>query len=405
MEYTIEKLSRAAEIAPVLRMLTLTDAKGTVKFLRCEKALSAGANIPRPNVEYATVLGANTFVINVGATTDEIVSEYNAYKTKNGIPSVAYASDAGVFTIARTPDEAEYVGKIYCSAVTVNEGGNSDFVAPSEISLPTGRLAGKVVIVTGGAQGFGKGIAESMSNEGAYVVIADMNYDGAKATAEEFKNSIAVKANVSDEASVEEMMRETVLYYGGLDIFVNNAGIVRAGSLEEMTKSNFELVTAVNYTAYFLCTKYAASVMKLQHKAAPDKMFDIIEINSKSGLAGSNKNFAYAGSKFGGIGLTQSFAMELAPYNIKVNAICPGNFLEGPLWTDPEKGLLVQYLKAGKVPGAKTVTDVLRFYESKVPLGRGCRTIDVARAIFYVCEQDYETGQAIPVTGGQEMLK
>ena len=232
-----------------------------------------------------------------------------------------------------------------------------------------------------------------------------MNYDGAKATAAEFPGAIAVKANVSDEQSVKEMIRETVLHFGGLDIFVNNAGIVRAGSLEEMTKSNFELVTAVNYTAYFLCVKYASAVMKLQHTAAPSKLFDIIEINSKSGLAGSNKNFAYAGSKFGGIGLTQSFAMELAPYNIKVNAVCPGNFLEGPLWTDPEKGLLVQYLRAGKVPGAKTTADVLKFYESKVPLGRGCRTVDVARAIFYICEQDYETGQAIPVTGGQEMLK
>jgi NAD(P)-dependent dehydrogenase (short-subunit alcohol dehydrogenase family) len=200
------------------------------------------------------------------------------------------------------------------------------------------------------------------------------------------------------------MLDLTVLEFGGLDIFVNNAGIVRAGSLEEMTRANFELVTAVNYTAYFLCTKYAAAVMKIQHRFAPEKMYDIIAINSKSGLDGSNKNFAYSGSKFGGIGLTQSFALELAPFNIKVNAICPGNFLEGPLWTDPEKGLLVQYLKAGKVPGAKTTEDVLRFYESKVPLNRGCRTMDVARAIFYVCEQDYETGQAIPVTGGQSML-
>ena len=133
-------------------------------------------------------------------------------------------------------------------------------------------------------------------------------------------------------------------------------------------------------------------------------MFDIIEINSKSGLEGSNKNFAYAGSKFGGIGLTQSFALELAPYGIKVNAVCPGNFLDGPLWSDPEKGLFVQYLKAGKVPGAQTVEDVRKFYEAKVPLGRGCRSEDVCLAISYIIAQKYETGQAVPVTGGQVML-
>ena len=144
--------------------------------------------------------------------------------------------------------------------------------------------------------------------------------------------------------------------------------------------------------------------MKAQYEADNTKFFDIIQINSKSGLEGSNKNFAYAGGKFGGIGLTQSFALELCPFNIKVNSICPGNFLGGPLWSDPEKGLFVQYLKAGKVPGAKTVDDVRKFYEAKVPMNRGCETIDVARALFYVVEQEYETGQAIPVTGGQVML-
>lgn len=145
--------------------------------------------------------------------------------------------------------------------------------------------------------------------------------------------------------------------------------------------------------------------MKKQREISPEYMADIIEINSKSGLSGSNKNFAYAGSKFGGIGLTQSFALELAPYGIKVNAVCPGNFLDGPLWSDPEKGLFVQYLKAGKVPGAKTVADVRAFYEAKVPLGRGCRIEDVAKAVLYIIDQKYETGQAVPVTGGQEMLK
>jgi len=143
--------------------------------------------------------------------------------------------------------------------------------------------------------------------------------------------------------------------------------------------------------------------MKLQHRLNPELFMDIIQINSKSGLSGSKKNFAYAGGKFGGIGLTQSFALELIEHNIKVNAVCPGNFFEGPLWSDPQNGLFVQYLKAGKAPEAKTIADVKRFYENKVPMKRGCTPEDVTKAILYVIDQTYETGQAIPVTGGQEM--
>ena len=93
------------------------------------------------------------------------------------------------------------------------------------------------------------------------------------------------------------------------------------------------------------------------------------------------------------------------PHNIKVNSICPGNFFDGPLWSDPENGLFVQYLNAGKVPDAKTIDDVKAFYEAQVPAGRGCTAKDVAKAIFYVIDQEYETGQAVPVTGGQNMLK
>ena len=272
-----------------------------------------------------------------------------------------------------------------------------------------GKLAGKIALVTGSAQGFGAGIAEFLASCGAAVCIVDMNADGAAAEAEKIASTygtpvISVAANVTDEESVQNMILETVCAFGGLDIFVNNAGIVRAGSLEEMNRRDFELVTSVDYTAFFLCTKYAVAPMKAQRAVCKDYMCDIIEINSKSGLEGSNKNFAYAGAKFGGIGLTQSFALELAPFGIKVNAICPGNFLDGPLWSDPEKGLFVQYLNAGKVPGAKTVADVRAFYEAKVPLGRGCTVEDVAKAILYVIEQKYETGQALPVTGGQLML-
>ena len=145
--------------------------------------------------------------------------------------------------------------------------------------------------------------------------------------------------------------------------------------------------------------------MAAQRHAAPNAWCDIVQLNSKSGLAGSNRNFAYAGSKFGGIGLTQSFALELLEDGIKVNAVCPGNFFDGPLWSDPENGLFAQYLRTGKVPGARTVDDVRRHYEAQVPMGRGCEAADVMTAIYYLIEQRYETGQALPVTGGQIMLR
>ena len=268
------------------------------------------------------------------------------------------------------------------------------------------RLQDKVAIITGSAQGFGEGIARHMLEEGCTVVIADYNGALAEQKAREFgAKASAFTVDVTNEALVEALVEDTMARYGRLDIFISNAGILKAGSLEEMTLPAFEQVTKVNYTAFFLCAKYAARAMKRQRAGHPERLYDIIQINSKSGLEGSNKNFAYAGGKFGGIGLVQSFAKELALEGVKVNAICPGNYFEGPLWSDPVNGLFVQYLNAGKVAGAKTLEDVKRAYEEKVPMNRGCLPLDVARAIFYCVEQEYETGQAIPVTGGQTMLR
>ena len=112
---------------------------------------------------------------------------------------------------------------------------------------------------------------------------------------------------------------------------LSNAGVVRSGPLAQVEKKDFDFVTSVNYTGFFLCAKYAAIIMEAEHEADPEAMFDIVTLNSKSGLEGSNNNFAYAGSKFGGIGLTQSFALELCAYNSKCNAVCPGNFLDGQM--------------------------------------------------------------------------
>jgi len=138
--------------------------------------------------------------------------------------------------------------------------------------------------------------------------------------------------------------------------------------------------------------------MRAQRKADPNWMGDIITINSKSGLQGSNKNFAYAGGKFGGIGLVQSFAMELAEYGIKVNAICPGNLLNSPLWRD---SLFEQYARNQGI----TKEQVREKYLNQVPLKRSCEYEDVANVMVFLAsdQSSYMTGQAINVTGGQEM--
>lgn len=273
-----------------------------------------------------------------------------------------------------------------------------------------GRMEGKTVIVTGAAQGFGEGIARLLMGEGANIVVADINETVGRQTVASFNEgarnnrAIFVKTNVSDLESIQALVNETLQTFGALDVFVSNAGVLRAGSLDDLTPEQFEFVTRINYMAYFYCAKVVSRVMKLQTKYDPDYFADIIQVNSKSGLRGSKANYAYAGSKFGGIGLTQSFALELAPFRIKVNSICPGNFYDGPLWSDPENGLFVQYLRAGKVPGAKTVEDVKAYYLAQVPMRKGCSPADVTKAILYAIEQTGETGQAIPVTGGQVML-
>ena len=259
--------------------------------------------------------------------------------------------------------------------VVVRAGEETFEVRPTRTGERT--VNGRVALVTGGAQGFGAEIARGLVEAGCFVYVADLNGEGAAAKAAELGGegvAHPITVNVADEDSVAAMAAEVERVTGGLDLVVSNAGIVRAGSVLEQDASAFRLST------------------------------DIIQINSKSGLVGSNKNAAYAGSKFGGIGLVQSFALEMVAHGVKVNAICPGNFYDGPLWSDPDRGLFVQYLNSGKVPGAKTVADVKEFYEAKVPMRRGAQGIDVLRAIFYIVEQEYETGQAVPVTGGQVML-
>lgn len=268
----------------------------------------------------------------------------------------------------------------------------------------TTALPDKVAVVTGGAQGLGRAISERLAREGCSVVIADVNETGvldaaAGIAAETGAKTLGLKVDVTKEADVEALFAAAEKAFGRVDIVVSNAAILIAEPITDADAEKWRAVMNVNLFGYFLVTKHACRIMKRQLSGS------IININSKSGKKGSAANSAYAASKFGGIGHTQSVALEMAKYNVRCNAICPGNLLDSPLWNDPTKGLFVQYLNAGKVPGAKNVDDVRKAYVDQVPMKRGCSYDDIANLVVFLASDasSYMTGVALSVTGGQEM--
>ena len=258
-------------------------------------------------------------------------------------------------------------------------------------------LEDKIALVTGGAQGLGKAICLRLANEGAHVVVADLNYEGAQQAAAEIaeqtnRRALAIQVNITDEDDVEAAVQQVLTEFGRLDIAVSNAGILIAEAVDVFPAEKWRAVIDVNLVGYFLLSKHAARVMKEQRSGV------ILQINSKSGKKGSYKNSAYAASKFGGIGLTQSIALELAEYGVRVNSICPGNLLDSPLWVDSLYG---QYARKLGISEA----EVRQRYIDQVPMKRGCTYDDVTNVLVFLAsdQSSYMTGQAVNVTGGQQM--
>lgn len=260
-----------------------------------------------------------------------------------------------------------------------------------------GLLIGKTAIVTGGAQGLGAAISFRLAKEGCNVVIADINQQGIAETEAQIhqayqRETLGIITDVTREEDVSHLVEAAVDRFGSLDLMVSNAGILIAQPVDEFPAEKWLKVMEVNLYGYFLCAKHAARVMKNQKSGV------IIQINSKSGKKGSYKNSAYASSKFGGIGLTQSLALELAEYGIRVNAVCPGNMLDSPLWVD---SLFKQYARTRGM----TEEEIRQYYINQVPLKRGCTYEDVCNVVTFLAsdQSSYMTGQAINVTGGQQM--
>ena len=264
------------------------------------------------------------------------------------------------------------------------------------------RLRNRKAMVTGAAQGIGRGIAEALAREGADVAVLDLNGEAAKKAAEEIaratgRKTCAVTTDVTDESAVEKSFSEACASLGGFDLLVNNAGVLKSHFLPEFPKKDWDFVLNVNLTGAFLCLKHAARLMLEADAASDATRGTMVVIASRSAKRGGLWNHAYCASKFGVLGLVQCAALDLAPRGIRVNAICPGNALDTPLWVDLAK----QYAKKYD----KSPAEVIEMYRKRVPLGRGCDVEDIARlAVFLSAEESsYMTGQAVNLTGGEIM--
>jgi 3-oxoacyl-[acyl-carrier protein] reductase len=246
------------------------------------------------------------------------------------------------------------------------------------------QLDNKVAVVTGGAQGIGKAIAELLARRGANLVLADINVEKAQVTAQAIvastgQRAIAVQTNVTDSASTQAMMDRTIEEFGRIDILVNNAGTTRDNLIMRMSDADWDLVLNINLKGAFNCSKAAVRPMMKQRSGR------IINISSVSGLAGQAGQANYSSSKAGLIGLTKALAREVGSRGITVNAVAPG-FVPTDLTNDLLAKMQDEAIKA-------------------TPLGRLGSVEDVAYAVAFLVsdEASFITGQVLSVDGGLAM--
>ena len=254
------------------------------------------------------------------------------------------------------------------------------------------RLKNKIAIVTGAAQGIGEGIALMFADEGAKVVVVDINQEKASQTSQSIQakggDSIAFQADVSNRAEVAEVVAKTVDKYGKIDILVNNAGAAAFQPFMDITDKDWDKILDTNAKGVFIFTQEVAKVMMEQ------KSGKIINASSIAGKKGIAMQAHYCSSKFAVVALTQVSAIELAPYNITVNAFCPG-VVDTPMWQRLDESIY----KLGK---SSKLGEAMREFAEGALLKRYSTPEDVGKLVVFLAssEADYITGQSINVDGG-----
>ena len=257
------------------------------------------------------------------------------------------------------------------------------------------RFEGKVVVITGGSRGIGKGIAERFAREGASICVA-ANEPLVHETAEGLRRSgakaISVVVDVTSAEQVKAMYERVAQELGEVDISVQNAGVITVARLEDLTEAEWDKIMAVNTKGVFLCCQEAALRMKKAGKKGR-------LINTASGQARQGFIYTphYAASKFGVVGITQSLAKELAKTGITVNAFCPG-IIETDMWAYNDAAW-------GKLMGNYQPGELMAEWVAGIPMGRAGTGEDVAGLVSFLASDDaaYITGQTINVDGGMFM--
>ena len=258
-------------------------------------------------------------------------------------------------------------------------------------------LTDKVALVTGGARGIGAAIARAMAGHGARVALLDVDGAEAETTAAGLPTAgMAVACDAAVEAAVVAAVQAVVDRFGGLDVLVNNAGLGRpvgvSGRVDDMSAAAWDEQMAQDLRTTFVTTKAAAPHLKARGRGA------IVNIASITGLVGSSTQPAQAAAKAGMISLTKSLALDYAPHDIRVNAICPGF-----IWTRPWERLVAGLQRSVPEFAGLSPRDVfLEVVKRSVPLGREQTLEDVAQLAAFLASEAARniTGQWISVDGG-----